>query len=176
MANRSKKVVLSARVDPYLKASLELAATAKNQKIVKMLESILLSGLEDELIDNPFYSADSKISFMRAFNAIWSENEIVYKLRAGALGPKFAGEDLAFAAMLVTASSYFEGDFDLFGDLNGKAVAGNLKLHHTPKINLELAEKEWSTVERYVDFLATNKPFEPSYDDFKRMLSASESK
>ncbi|WP_044267619.1 hypothetical protein [Pseudomonas fluorescens] len=176
MANRSKKVVLSARVDPYLKASLELAAAAKNQKIVKMLETILESGLDDLMIDSPFEGESERISFMLAFTAIWSESEPLYKLRAGTLGPKFAGEHLAFTAIIVHASNYFDGDFDLFGDLNGRVGNAGLKPRHKYMINLELLEKEWPTVERYQDFLMTNKPFEPSYEDFKRMLKASEAK
>ncbi|MGW8462465.1 hypothetical protein [Pseudomonas sp. CLCA07] len=176
MANRSKKVVLSARVDPYLKASLELAAAAKNQKIVKMLESILESGLDDLIIDNPFESETPKISFLFAFTAIWSESEALYKLRAGTLGPKFAGDDLAFAAFIIHSSNHFKGDFDLFGDLNGRINNANIKLSHKYMINLELLEAEWATVERYISFLAMNKPFEPSYEDFKRMLEASEAK
>jgi len=176
MANRSKKVVLSARVDPYLKASLELAAAGKNQKIVKMLETILEGGLDDLMIDNPFESEHPRISFMLAFTAIWSESEPLYKLRAGTLGPNFAGDDLAFTALIVHGSNYFDGDFDLFGDLNGRIKNANLKPHHKYMINLELLEAEWSTVERYTAFLIANKPFEPTYEDFKRMLKASEAK
>jgi hypothetical protein len=175
MANRSKKVVLSARVDPYLKAALELLATSRNEKIVKILETCVENGLNDRTIPNPFKPRDkdqARISFMIAFTAIWTENEVLYKLRAGSLGPEFAGESLAMAAMFVTMSKHFDGHDDVFGDLNGSVQTFGFKPHMQPKVNLQLVEEEWEIVEEYVRFLANNKPFEPSYDDYKRMRSS----
>ena len=61
MANRSKKAVLSARVDPYLKAALELLAVSRNEKIVKILESCLENGMNDRIIANPFKTPQKKI-------------------------------------------------------------------------------------------------------------------
>ncbi|WP_433769360.1 hypothetical protein [Pseudomonas putida] len=172
MANRSKKVVLSVRVDPYLKAALELSAVSKNEKIVKVLETCLESGLNDREIPNPFKPRDAnqeRISFMIAFTAIWTESEALYKLRAGALGPGFAGEELATAAMLVLGDNYFRGDTDLFGDLNGAAKTFGFTPKTRPMVNLLRVEEEWSVVEEYVRFLANNKPLAPDYKDYKRM-------
>jgi hypothetical protein len=174
MANRSKKVVLSARVEPYLKAALELFATSRNEKIVKILETCVENGLNDRTITNPFkprHKDQEKISFMVAFTAIWSENETLYKLRAGSLGSDFAGEELAMVAMFINGKKYFAGDFDVFGDLNGSVETFGFKPHMQPMVNLPLVEEEWPIVEEYVRFLANNKPFEPGYEDYKRMRS-----
>ena len=176
MANRSKKVVLSARVDPYLKAALELFAGSRNEKIVKILETCVENGLSDRIITNPFkarHKDQEKIGFMVAFTAIWSENETLYKLRAGSLGPDFAGDDLAMVAMLINGMSYFKGNFDVFGDLNGYVETFGFTPRMTPKVNLQLVEDEWPLVEEYVRFLANNKPFEPDYEDYKRMRNKS---
>lgn len=172
MANRSKKVVLSVRIDPYLKAALELSASSKNEKIVKVLETCLENGLTDRDIRNPFKPRDEhqeKISFMIAFTAIWSENEALYKLRAGALGPDFAGEELSLISMFILGDKHFDGDFDLFGDLNGSAETFGFTPKMRPMVNLRLVEEEWPIVEEYVRFLANNKPFSPGYEDYKRM-------
>lgn len=172
MANRSKKVVLSVRVDPYLKAALELLALSKNEKIVKILENCLENGLNDREIRNPFKSRDKhqdKVSFMIAFTAIWSENEILYKMRAGTLGPDFAGEELSFISMLVRGDGYFSGDYDLFGDLNGSTETFGFTPQTRPKVNLELIEHEWPILEEYSRFLANNKPFQPSFEEYKKM-------
>lgn len=176
MANRSKKVVLSARVDPYLKAALELFAGSRNEKIVKILETCVENGLSDRTITNPFkarHKDQEKIGFMVAFTAIWSENETLYKLRAGSLGPDFAGEELAMVAMFINGMNHFNGDFDVFGDLNGYAETFGFTPRMQPKVNLKLVEEEWSLVEEYVKFLANNKPFEPGYEDYKRMRNKS---
>lgn len=172
MANRSKKVVLSVRVDPYLKAALELFASSQNEKIVKVLETCLENGLTDRDIRNPFKPRDEgqeKISFMIAFTAIWSENEVLYKLRAGTLGPDFAGEELSFISLLVMGHQYFDGDYDLFGDLNGASESFGFTPKRRPRVNLELVEQEWPVLEEYSRFLTNNKPFQPSFEDYKKM-------
>jgi hypothetical protein len=175
MANRSKKVVLSARVDPYLKAALELLAASRNEKIVKILESCLENGMNDRTITNPFKAPQKleKISFMVAFTAIWSENETLYKLRAGTLGPDFAGEELSTVAMFINDDKYFDGEFDVFGDLNGSTDKFGFKPRMQPRVDLALVEKEWPIVEEYVRFLANNKPLQPGYSDYKSMRAQS---
>jgi hypothetical protein len=175
MANRSKKVVLSARVDPYLKAALELLAASRNEKIVKILESCLENGMNDRTITNPFIAPQKleKISFMVAFTAIWSENETLYKLRAGTLGYDFAGEELSTVAMFINDDKYFDGEYDVFGDLNGSTETFGFKPRMQPRVNLALVEKEWPIVEEYVRFLASNKPLQPGYADYKSMRAQS---
>jgi hypothetical protein len=181
MANRSKKVVLSARIDPYLKAALELSASVQKEKIVKLLEQYLLNGLEHEMVANPFGCTSPKerpdeLPFMDVFVAIWSENEVLYKVRAGALSAAFAGTDLWEMAMLVIGEKYFKGDFDLFGDLNGAVRRFGFLPPDKPMINLRLVEAEWAIIESYVSFLQNNKPFQPPYLDYKRMLEESQAR
>ncbi|ROL66735.1 hypothetical protein BLX41_23065 [Pseudomonas protegens] len=178
MANRSKKVVLSARVDPYLKAALELLAASRKEKIVKVLETFIENGLQDLSVINPFLHEKprTKISFMNVFVAIWTEDEVLYKVRAGALGPDYAGETLWRQAMVVVGHDYFKGDHDLYGGMNGLTEKWGYKADYNYSLNLELVRSEWSTIEDYVAFIENNKPFEPSYEDYKKMRDQSRAK
>lgn len=178
MVNRSKKVVLSARVEPYLKDALELLAVSRNQKIVKLLETFLENSMSDWQIPNPLHwknGQHKKISYLSVFAAIWSENRIIYELRAGALGPEFAGEELWEKSVHVLSAKYFEGTYDLFGDLNGATERYGFEPLRREMIDLDRVEREWTIIEGYVDFLRFNKPFSPSYEDYKRMLEDSKS-
>ena len=51
MANRSKKVVLSARIEPRLKAALDIAAMKLEDKVVKVLEDFVADGLKRITVD-----------------------------------------------------------------------------------------------------------------------------
>ena len=183
MANRSKKVVLSARVDPYLKAALELAAVSRKEKIVKLLETFVESGLYDLDITKPFLlqvdkkgkseKLGDKISFMSLFTAIWTDDVILYKIRAGVLGPEFAGETVWQQAMVATGDHYFRGEDDLYGDMNGFSQKSGYSVVVKYGLNLELIRKEWPIIESYVSFIESNKPFDPGYDEYKSMLEKS---
>ncbi|OFJ43301.1 hypothetical protein BJN42_21795 [Pseudomonas koreensis] len=179
MANRSNKVVLSARVDPYLKAALELLAASQKEKIVKLLETFLENGMHDFYVVNPFLPKGGeaeKTSFMNVFTAIWSDDEVVYKLRAGVLGPQYAGETAWRQAMVVTGDHYFKGADDLYGDLNGLSEKWGYKAEYNYFLDLEKVRSEWPLIEGYVSFIENNKPFEPSYEDYKRMHQQSKAK
>ncbi|UIP88639.1 hypothetical protein HU825_18585 [Pseudomonas phenolilytica] len=177
MANRSKKVVLSARVDPYLKAGIELLAASQRVKLVKLIEDFLEWGLESSKVDNPFGSRKNlpRISFLVVLEAIWTEDEVLFQLRAGALGGRIAGDDIFNAAFIVLSheTAYFEGDFDVFGDLNGLTARMGLQPPAPLKVNLELVRQEWETIKAYVQFLAQNKPFQPSYEEYKTIMAKS---
>ncbi|CAM3693787.1 hypothetical protein SAMN05216475_0532 [Pseudomonas synxantha] len=176
MANRSKKVMLSARIEPYLKAGIELAAVAKNEKIVKLMEQFIEIGLEDLVVDNPFKLMTlEKIDFMFVFKCIWSEDEPTLKLRAGGLGEGFAGSYLSRLAGWVLSDDYFKGEFDLYGDLNGVSL-GEKSSAPNVKINIDLVRSEWSMINSYYEFLDSNKPFHPAYSDYKRMVHESKAK
>lgn len=173
MANRSKKVVISARIDPYLKAAIDTAAAAQNEKIVIVLESLIVDGLNEFFVPNPFRGGDGgeggHANFMCVFEAIWSEDEVLFKLRAGAVGAEFAGDTAWRQARVVLASDYFKGDYDLFGDLNGLTPKDGSVIE-TYLIDFELVKNEWPLIEGYVAFLENNKALAPSYDDYKKMI------
>ena len=179
MANRSKKVVLSARIAPYLKAGLELYASAEKVKIVKLLEEILEAALEDANVQSPFHDSRGErveISIYNLLTAIWTEDEVLFKLRAGVLGPNYAGETTWREAMVATGCDYFKGDVDLYGDLNGYEEKFGYDVPWSYQLNLELVREEWHLIQDYVAFGENNKPFEPSYDDYKSMRAKSEAK
>lgn len=173
MANRSKKVVLSARVDPYLKAALELLAASKNEKIVKTLEMFIENGLNDYYVKNPFKDDEpTKTPFINVFTAIWVDDEVRYKLRAAMIGPHLAGETLWRQGLVVTTYDYFKGKEPLYGDLNGLGEKWGYKPDREYFLNFQLIRDEWPLIEEYVTFLENNKPFEPDYDDYKKMRNS----
>lgn len=171
MANRSKKVVLSARIDASVKAALELAAASKDEKIVAFLEYCIQSGLSMLAVFNPFsQDPGRKMPFNMFFDCIWSEDEMLYKLRAGALGPDYATSEMIEIALVVTTGEYFKGDFDLFGDLNGLADAHEMS---APKIfiDLEKVRSEWEQIVSYSEFLKNNPKHRPTYEMFKEFTT-----
>lgn len=175
MANRSKKAVLSARIDPFLKAGLELAATTQNEKIVALLEYGIQGVLSTTVVDDPFGDKpDDKTSFILLMEKIWSEDEIVYKLRVGGLGFKYAELETVDVATLVSNDDYFKGDFKLFGDLK----VNRSKVNYMPaniSIDLELVREEWSTLNEYVKFIQRNKSLDVNYHSFKTMIKNNKS-
>ena len=176
MANRSKKAVISARIDPILKAGLELAATTQNEKIVALLECGIQGVLSTTLVDDPFgETADAKTSFLQLMKNIWSEDEVIYKLRVGSLGYKYADMETVDMATLVANNIYFMGDFNLFGDLS----VGRKKIGYFPPeiwLDLDLIRDEWDLISGYVKFIERNKGLDVDYDGFKSMIKNSGSK
>lgn len=176
MANRSKKAVISARIDPFLKAGLELAATTQNEKIVALLECGIQGVLSTTLVDDPFgETADAKTSFLQLMKNIWSEDEVIYKLRVGSLGYKYADMETVDMATLVANNIYFMGDFNLFGDLS----VGRKKIGYFPAeiwLDLDLIRDEWDLISGYVKFIERNKGLDVDYDGFKSMIKNSGSK
>lgn len=166
MANRSKKVVLSARIEASIKAGLELAAAAQSEKIVAFLEYCIKSGLTMLAVSNPFSpDKDSKIPFNIFFDCIWSDDEVLYKLRAGALGPDHAGVEMIELALIVTTNSYFKGEFDLYGDLNGAVKSLG---YVAPKvlIDLEKVRREWDVITEYAGFKQKNPTLNIPYERY----------
>ncbi|EJM77917.1 hypothetical protein [Pseudomonas sp. GM60] len=172
MANRSKKVVISARIDPQLKDALDIAASKLNKKIVKLLEELVEVGLAELTVQNPFRGGHlpdgGDMNFMTVFEAVWDQDEVVFKLRAGTIGPDFCGETISRQAKVVIGSERFKGEYDLFGDLNGHTAlwGGTYEKHY---VNLELVKKEWPIIESYIAFLDSNQPLVVSYEDYKKM-------
>lgn len=175
MVNRSKKSVLSARVDPYLKTGLELLAESRGVKIVKLLESMIDDGLSNAAIVSPLRK-EGRVPFLTTLKAVWSEDDVLLRLRVGWLDQPLAGERTWRMGLVVSGEECFRGDFDVFGDLNGMSDTYNLKAPNTPKIDLERVQEEWHLIGEYVDFIENNKPLEPTYDQYKRMRDKSDSK
>lgn len=173
MVNRSKKVVISARIEPRLKAALDIAASKLDEKIVKVLEDFVEEGLNGIFVEkNPFCGglmpSNSQINFMEVFDAVWDEDEVLFKLRAGTIGAEFCGETLARQAQVVISSDYFKGEYDLFGDLNGYTAiwGGEIEKRF---VDLALVRKEWRYIEDYAAFMRVNDLVDLPYDFYKKM-------
>jgi hypothetical protein len=78
--------------------------------------------------------------------------------------------------MVVTGDHYFKGADDLYGDLNGLSEKWGYKAEYNYFLDLEKVRSEWPLIEGYVSFIENNKPFEPSYEDYKRMHQQSKAK
>lgn len=178
MANRSKKVVISARITPRLKAALDLASAVQGEPIVRMLETLLEDGLNEIEAPNPFRGGHldgQTLNFMTLFDAIWSEDEVLFKLRSWAIGPEFSGVKLWRQITTLIKSDYFKGDYDLYGGLNGYAETwGGVCDKYF--IDLELIREEWVYIEGYLSFIDKNKNLSPTYEIFKKMLESDSAK
>ena len=182
MANRSKKVVLSARIEPRLKAALDIAAMKLEDMVVKVLEDFVADGLkritvdgglqrvfsEKSLLWGDLVPANSQMGFMEVFDAVWDEDVVLFELRAGVVGADFCGEMLVRQAQVVIGSDYFKGEYDLFGDLNGLAemFGGELEKQF---VNLALVKKEWHWIESYAAFMKVNELVDLPYEYYKQM-------
>ncbi|MNH27024.1 hypothetical protein D3C79_871160 [compost metagenome] len=111
---------------------------------------------------------------MDMLKAIWSEDEILFKVRAGGLGSMYAGETAYQQAMV--AIFCFPGDVDLYGDLNGYTKQHGYEQPRECSIDLEQVRENWHLIEDYVTFLENNKPFEPSFGDYVAMREKARSK
>lgn len=179
MANRSKKVVLSARVPPYLKAGLDILSTIKNKSSVSIIEEMLETELNEEYIRVPLtlsidlHSSGKMMSISDLLTYIWDDDEILFNLRLGYLGENIASKDLEKLVDIVSINPIYEGEFPLFGDLNGKALDSMFEPLPDVYINLYKIKDDWSLLKSYVVFLEKNKPLAPSLDQYKKMINNS---
>lgn len=166
MANRSKKVILSARIDPSLKAGIELAAASQKEKIVAFLEYCIQGGLSTLVIADPFGKERGKQTAFSLFHSsVWSEDEVVYKLRVGYLGPDYAPLDLVDAAAVVNSEKCFSGDYDLYGDLNGNVKKLDL-IAPNVRVNIDKIKREWKLILEYVEFKKKNIHLNVDYEKY----------
>ena len=76
MANRSKKVVLSARIEPRLKAALDIAAMKLEDKVVKVLEDFVADGLKRITVDGGLQRVFSEKSLLIILSTSYGISEI----------------------------------------------------------------------------------------------------
>ncbi len=170
MANRSKKVVLSARIDPFLKSGMDALSAFTNQKIVKLLETLIENGLNDRVVKNPFSDSpeNKDLPLMRLLKAVWSEDEILYQLRLGVLsrlGVKCTSEDVSVITAEVLDNERFKGECDLFDGVTGLSKeAGNIRFKYM--VDIGRVRDEWKSLNTYSMFSRNNRPLAISYDQF----------
>ncbi|OQR35195.1 hypothetical protein BWR15_14740 [Pseudomonas sp. T] len=176
MANRSKKVVLSARVEPYLKDGLELYARLYRMKIVEALEQILEDAQHSHNVDNPFLKPEkesfkNKTSLSVVLGDIWSSDSLIYVLRRGYIGSHMCDEQ-EFMVAVETMSKRFSGDFDIFEQAKHKyAKHGREWVLVYPKIDLDRVRAEWPYLQKWAEFAINSKPAVVDYDDYLRIIS-----
>lgn len=176
MSNRSKKVVLSARVAPELKAGLEIYARAKKMKLVEALEDLIEVALQVTNVDCPLRDRSGKISKVSVSSLVswlWSDDPIVYMLRTAYLSNFNADEEIVVIIGQVVLPR-FAGDFDLFADT--KLERAGMEVPKGVTLNLDLIKAEWATLLVYARFVIANKPLKVTYENFLTMYQAGEVK
>lgn len=83
MASRSKKTVLSVRIDPVAKAALDAAANMHNQSTTKFVEQLV----EAVVCQKVFPSAGVGVALGELIAALLDDDELIYKLRLHTLLP-----------------------------------------------------------------------------------------
>ncbi|AZS50386.1 hypothetical protein DM558_06175 [Entomomonas moraniae] len=179
MANRSKKVVLSARVPSYLKAGIDITSTCLNKSTVSIIEEQLEDLIDTTSITFPVvlsserFARRERLSIRKLMSYIWNDDEIIFKLRIGIIGDHIAGSILSRVADWA-CNDLFKGEYPLFGDLNGHLTQNPEEFDVIEKhIDLEKVRAEWDTLNAYMEFLEKNKPLNPSYEQYKKMLNNS---
>lgn len=170
MANRSKKVVLSARIDPFLKSGIDVLSELTNEKIVKLLESFIESGLNDQVVKNPFSDSpeNKEISLMQLLQSVWSEDEILYQLRLGVLsklGVKCSSDEVCVITATVLENKRFKGERDLFDGVTTLSK-GPESVRFKYMVDIGRIMDEWETLKTYSVFSKNNRPLTISYDQF----------
>lgn len=180
MANRSKKTVLSVRIAPYLKASLDIIASYKNKKLVAVVETLVEKEVSDFRIDIPEFfdkhnTLDNKMSLGVLMSGLWTDDEVLFKLRLGVLREGLIDEYYEDLALFVITDPEYQGDIPLFGNYNKQK---NLYNHaeHDYFINLDKIKADWLVLQAYITFLNINKPLELDYEDYKKMIGNAKQK
>ncbi|MDX9677011.1 hypothetical protein [Pseudomonas zeae] len=169
MANRSKKVVLSTRIAPYLKSGLELCARARNMKIVETIEELIEHALMTNSIDSPFPDKNGvrgKASVLSVVEWLWNDDPIIYTLRLGFISDQLVDRE-TYVVCAETTTARFKGDFDLFEEPRKRATYQDV--YKTTALNIEKIREEWEDLCAYAKFVEANKPLKIDYEDFLRM-------
>jgi hypothetical protein len=170
MSNRSKKVVLSARVAPHLRDGLELYARVKNIKIVEAVEDLIERALEEVNIESPLRSTSGdkgKVPVSTIISWLWDPDPIIFKLRLANVSPDLVDRE-TYLAYVETTSERFKGDVDIFEDVRKRATYRDV--FHKASINLERVREEWADLIAYAKFIEANKPIVVDYEDWLRMI------
>ncbi|OEO23090.1 hypothetical protein AX279_22455 [Pseudomonas sp. J237] len=176
MANRSKKVVLSARIEPYLKDGLELYARLRHMKIVEALEDILELAQDSLNINNPFLKPEkeaykNKVALSGVVSTIWSSDQVIYTLRRGYIGNHMCDE-LEYLVVAETMSRRFAGDFDIFEQAKKKYSKSEKEWCLAyPRIDIEKVRAEWPYLQRWAEFAIKSKPAVVDYDDYLMIIA-----
>jgi hypothetical protein len=172
MANRSKKVVLSTRIDGHLKAGLDLLAQSEDQTVVRVIERLVEDLLISSMVEVPFLKNGVKTtcSVMKVVDTLWTEDSFLFKIRIGSLGGIFTNNEVSFAANQILNNPDFAGEFDIYDGTDN--LYENLgKPERDIRIDLEKAKEEWPYLSMYLAFLEKNKPMQPSYEEFKKLMN-----
>lgn len=176
MANRSKKVVLSARIEPYLKDGLELYARLNKMKIVEALEQILEDAQTSHGVQNPFikkggHPHKTATTIHGLISHIWSPDSAIYLLRRGYIGSHMCDER-EYLMAVETMSKRFSGGFDIYEEAKKKyAEYGHEWIMAYPLIDLEKVKAEWPYLQKWAEFAINSKPAVVDYSDYLRIIA-----
>lgn len=164
MASRSKKTVFSVRISPYAKAGLDILSAVRKQSLPELIESLAERELAKERV------GDAQDTAQRILSAIWTDDELLYKLRLCC----FVGEALnprdEVAAQVVLMSPIFRGEDNLF---SGPAAEIAKEYEEgIPRVSLDKVRQLWPILLEYARFLEVNS-LKPSFKDYIDLLQKS---
>lgn len=171
MANRSKKTVLSARIEPYLKDGLELYARLRGKKIVEALEETLEEVQQGFRVRNPFRADgntfETKVALSTLIAWIWSDEPILYRLRLGFMGSEYCDAETFLIATEVMGNERFRGVNDIFDSTKKQTRHFGFEFDVIyPKVNIGRVLEEWKHLEEYAQFAIRSRPAMVQYDDY----------
>jgi hypothetical protein len=176
MANRSKKTVLSVRIEPSAKAALDMLAAIRQESLPVVIEELLSQAFEQQAILAPPFikkthvSPSGTIGLGHLMRFIWVDDPELFKLRLHLLEPTALSErDQTVTGTVFKNLDIFRGDDHLF---DGKARQMVSDSPAIPKLSLSLVRLYWPLLNEYARFLATNS-MNVSFADYVDLLRKS---
>lgn len=174
MANRSKKTVLSVRIDPPAKAALDVLAAVRGESLPAVIEDLLYKAFAHEKIAPPallkpnILTNRGEVSISTLIQFIWSADSALFKLRLHLLDPSTLNErDQTITGTVFQNLEIFGGEDVIFDEHALKIIEDSPAI---PKVSLERVRRYWPVLTEYARFLSANamKVSLPDYIDLLR--------
>lgn len=176
MANRSKKTVLSVRISPFSKASLDVLAVTRQESLPDVIEKLLDQAIKQQEVLPPAFIRQDRlgprggVTLGTLMQFIWVEDQALFKLRLHLLEPSALNDrDNLITGTVFKNLNVFGGSDAIF---DKKALEFVQESPAIPKISISLVRIYWPLLTDYARFLFSNS-LKLSFPDYVDMLRKS---
>ena len=149
MASRSKKTVLSVRIDPVAKASLDVAANMHKQSTTKFVEQLIETVMRQQVAP----PTGEKVELGPLIASLMTDDDLIYKLRLYAVLPEgLSAKEQVILKAVFDNPNIFEGTDQYLPP----SIAQPKK---TPCTSVSIARVRlfWPLLAEYADFMSNNE-------------------
>lgn len=176
MANRSKKTVLSVRISPFFKSSLDVLAALQSRSLPDLVEDLIDQAFERQEVMPPAFIKQERLTergtvrLAELMRFIWIDDAVLFKIRLHLLAPDALSErDRLITGSVFNNLQIFKGEDRVFGREASSFVMDSPEI---PKLNLKLISLFWPLLTDYARFLSLNE-LKLSLPDYMDMLRKS---